>query len=95
MALNRSQTTTFGSTTVSVAWQVPIGDFNISCTGLTAGDASVAVQRSFDGGSTWYTIESFTADIQKRAFEPEPGVQWRFNCTWTSGAIVCRFSAIA
>ena len=39
---------------------------DISVTGFVAGDV-VQYQRSPDGGTTWYEVESYTDDVQKVA----------------------------
>ena len=63
--------------------------------------ATVEIQRSFDGGSTWYTLSkdstpnpaSYTDDINASIDEFEYGVLYRFNCTsYTSGTITYRLS---
>lgn len=65
--------------------------FNVSLSGF--GSATVALQRSFDNGSTWKTIESYTADTEKYGTEIETGVIYRLNCTaYTSGTITYRLS---
>lgn len=67
------------------------GQFNVSLSGF--GTATVAVQRSFDNGSTWVTVESFTEDTERFAVSPQSDVLWRFNCTsHSSGTIVYRMS---
>lgn len=67
------------------------GNFNISLSGF--GTATVALQRSFDDGSSWKTVEEFTADAEQYGFEPEAGVVYRFNCSaYTSGTIAYRLS---
>lgn len=68
-----------------------VGNFNVSLSGF--GVATVAVQRSFDGGSTWVSVESFTADTQKRGLEAENGIKYRMSCSaYTSGTIAYRIS---
>jgi hypothetical protein len=67
------------------------GRFNVSLSGVSGNE--VSVERSFDTGSTWTAVESFTADTELYAESPEVNVLWRFNCTsYTSGTIVYRFS---
>jgi len=67
------------------------GDFNISVAGF--GSAQVDLERSFDTGSTWKTVEAFSADADKRGYEPEEGILYRLNCTaHVSGTIVHRLS---
>jgi hypothetical protein len=67
------------------------GKFNVSVQGF--GTATVALQRSFDNGSTWNTVESYTAPTDKVGEEPEAGILYRLNCTaYTSGTIAYRLS---
>jgi len=67
------------------------GNFNVSLSGF--GTATVSLERSFDSGSTWKTVEEFTADTEKYGFEPEPKVIYRFNCSaYTSGTVAYRLS---
>ena len=64
--------------------------FNLSLSGF--GSATVDLERSFDGGSTWQALESFTADSEKVGTSHE-GASYRLNCTsYTSGTIVYRIS---
>ena len=66
-------------------------DFNLSLSGTFV--ATVAVQRSFDEGVTWKTVESYTDEIESIGFEPESGVNYRLNCTaYTSGTVTYRLS---
>lgn len=65
--------------------------FNLSLSGF--GTATVQLQRSFDQGSTWLVVESFTADAERRVDDPEAGVHYRLECTvYTSGTIAYRLS---
>lgn len=67
------------------------GCFNLSLSGF--GSATVDVERSFDSGSTWVTVESFTADAERIGKEPENRVMYRLNCSaYTSGTITYRIS---
>lgn len=67
------------------------GAFNVSLSGF--GSATVTVQRSFDSGSTWLTIESFEADVERKGCETEDKVLYRFNCSsYSSGTIAYRLS---
>jgi hypothetical protein len=85
-ALSGNMTGTGATSSVSLE-----GGFNLSLSGF--GTATVAAQRSFDGGSTWVTIDSFTSDTEQRAVESESGVLYRLNCTaYTSGTIAYRLS---
>ena len=51
--------------------------FNISISGIWEG--TVTAQRSFDGGSTWYDVATWTANTQEYGLEPERGVQYRIG----------------
>lgn len=67
------------------------GGFNLSLSGF--GSGTVSIERSFDNGSTWNTIESYTTDTEKRGCEPENGILYRLNCSdYSSGTIVYRIS---
>lgn len=67
------------------------GCFNLSLSGF--GSGTVVVQRSFDNGSTWVSVESFTADAERIGHEPENRVLYRLNCSaYTSGTINYRIS---
>lgn len=67
------------------------GPFNVSVSGF--GTATVALERSFDHGGTWLSVESYTSDTQKVGDDPEAGVQYRLNCSaYTSGTIAYRLS---
>lgn len=57
----------------------PNADFNISLSGF--GTATIALERSDDGGSTWHTVETFTGDFEGVVAEIANGVQYRLNCT--------------
>ena len=64
--------------------------FNLSLSGF--GTATVALQRSFDDGSTWATIEAFSADTEKLG-ESHESALYRLNATaYTSGTIAYRIS---
>jgi hypothetical protein len=67
--------------------------------------ATIEVDHSFDGGTTWY-VASFVGgggaqaifstpnqDVSIQAFEPENGELWRIRCSaYTSGTITYRMS---
>lgn len=74
------------------------GDFNFT---RGAGNGTLVVERSFDGGTTWYavsidllgTANSFTGACSLVLNEPEAGVLYRVNCTaYTGPAIPYRLS---
>jgi len=81
---------------------VLLGEFNVLISG---GIATVAVQRSFDGGTTWYTISQDSAGTPASyttsggvvfngvVEEREARVKHRLSCTaYTSGTVTYRIS---
>lgn len=69
------------------------GYFNISISGTWAG--TVTVQRSFDSGSTWFDVATWTDNTQEYGFEPERDVQYRAGIKtgdFESGTAVVRIS---
>lgn len=65
--------------------------FNCSVEFLGAG--TIALQRSFDDGTRWKTIATYTTNNESVEFEPEDGVKYRLYCSaFTSGPILCRLS---
>lgn len=82
--------------TVSAAGQateahVYTGYFNASVQFLGAG--TIALQRSFDGGTHWKTVASYTTDTETVIQEPEDGVSYRLYCSaYSAGQILCRLS---
>lgn len=77
----------------------PSNSFNLSLWGTFS--ATVAVERSFDAGANWLPVTyadspptalSCTAPTSFVWVEPEEGVQYRLNCTWTSGTVNYRIS---
>ena len=70
-----------------------IGYFNISISGSWVG--TVTAQRSFDLGSTWYDVSTWTANTQEYGFEPERRVYYRVGIKageYTSGTAILRLS---
>ena len=70
-----------------------LGYFNISISGTWAG--TVTVQRSFDSGSTWFDVATWTDNTQEYGFEPERGVYYRIGMKlggYSSGSPVLRLS---
>ena len=51
--------------------------FNISISGTWSG--TLTVQRSFDYGTNWFDVDSFTANTEEYGYEPEPGVVYRIG----------------
>ena len=71
-----------------------VGYFNISISG-DGWEGTVTAQRSFDGGSTWYDVASWTANTQEYGFEPERVVHYRVGvklAEFGSGSINVRLS---
>lgn len=69
------------------------GHFNLSISGLTAGSGTIQLQRSFDSGSNWKVVKSYTADIEETGIEPEIGLIYRLECTvFSSGTFLVRLS---
>ena len=70
-----------------------IGHFNISISGSWEG--TVTVQRSFDGGSVWYDVATWTENTQEYGFEPERSLWYRVGVKlgeYNSGTIEVRLS---
>lgn len=79
------------------------GAFNMEIRG---GVGTVQLEKSYDEGAAWavvskdvdgnaasYAITASPGAVNLMVEEPEPGVQYRFNCTaYTSGTISCRLS---
>jgi hypothetical protein len=90
-------TGSFTSSTTSPLWGL-YGWFNIAIWGTFS--ATTAVNKSYDGGSTWIpvtypqtsVIVSLTAPISVILFEPERGVLYQLSCTYTSGTQNYRMS---
>ena len=91
------QTGSFTSSTTSTAIQI-FGPMNLTFWGTFS--ASTQVQRSFDGGTTWINVSediagtpaAYTTAVSLVFNEPEPGVLYRLNCTYTSGTVNYRIS---
>jgi hypothetical protein len=70
-----------------------VGYFNISISG--SWEATVTVQRSFDTGSTWLDVATWTANTQEYGFEPERGVWYHAGVKageFSGGTVVIRIS---
>jgi len=67
------------------------GDFSFSISGTFVG--TVTVQRSFDAGSTFRDVDSFTAPIETAGYDGEPIVVYRAGIKtgdYTSGTASIR-----
>ena len=91
---------TFSTTGASPSIQIDRynGDFNMTLGG-SGWSATITLQRSYDrhyvesdADATWYDITDavFTAPVDKKGYEPEDKVYYRFYCTYTSGSIPYR-----
>ena len=70
-----------------------LGTFNFSLSGTWVG--TVTIQRSFDRGTTWQDVASYTSNIEDAGTEPEGGVLYRAGPKtggYTSGTMVVRLS---
>ncbi len=71
------------------------GRFNLTISGTWVG--SFVVERSFDGGSTWFACTNNFAAVAPTAngsevlIEPRPNTRYRINFTRTSGTLAFRF----
>lgn len=71
------------------------GQFNVSVGG-SGWTATVFLQRSFDNGSTWKDVKSWTAPAEEVAEQVEEGIMWRLGVKtggFGSGTITGRLSA--
>ncbi len=69
------------------------GYFNISISGSWT--ATVTVQRSFDSGSNWLDVETWTANTEEYGLESEKGIYYRVGVDtgdYTTGSVVLRLS---
>lgn len=65
-----------------------VGDMSLTISGTFV--ATITVQRSFDEGSTWLDVDTFTAATEEVGFEPA-GCHYRFGIkagAYTSGTAV-------
>lgn len=86
-----SQAEAFGSAVAGTSIALE-GPFNLSLSGTFV--ATVQLQRSFDAGSTWLVVKSYTAVAEEVGDAgDEKGVLHRLECTaYTSGTVVGRLS---
>jgi hypothetical protein len=71
----------------------PIDVFNVSITGTWV--ATVFLQRSFDGGTNWVDVESWTTNVEDQYSEAQAGVVYRLGIKtggFTSGTSVVALS---
>lgn len=81
------------------AARVFTGTFNVQLN--ISGTLTAALQRSFDGGTTFITVSqsadgtpaTYTGSVSLSLFEPEEGVYWRVAVTsFSSGSCIFRLS---
>ena len=66
-------------------------NMNLSLSGTWAG--TILLERSFDGGTNYFTVNSYTANTEARIPESEVGVLYRLTCSvYTSGTVTYRLS---
>lgn len=77
--------------TDAVSFTVGIFDLSISNTFT----ATVTLQRSFDGGTTWYDVQTFTQETEAVVDNADNTVKWRIGVAtgdFTSGTADVRLS---
>lgn len=99
--LSGSITGTASSTASNTSFIMMMGDFNVALSGTWSG-ATMQLQRSFDGGSTFLpcstnasgSAANYTANVSVLVNEPEPGVYYRWQPTvaLSSGTVNWRIS---
>lgn len=71
------------ATSASVAIR---GDFDVSLSGFVT--CEVELQRSFDGGSSWKKVKSYTTDTEDAGFSAVSQVLYRLKMvSWTDGTV--------
>jgi hypothetical protein len=84
---------TFTTDSIIVGSTQPRKGFNLSISGTWVG--TVTVQRSFDGGSTWLDVDSFTSNVETFGTDDEHDTLYRVGIKtgdYTSGTAVVRLS---
>ena len=69
-----------------------VGTYQIALSVRGTFVATVTLQRSFDGGSTWQDVESYTEPIEKSIVNTDQSLLWRLGVKsgdYTSGNVVC------
>lgn len=69
------------------------GPFNFSLSGTFVG--TITIQRSFDNGTTWRDVATYSSPIETAGDEPESGVLYQAGFktgAYTSGTAVVRLS---
>lgn len=93
MSLDTQTANLTAQNTYTSPLQVAKKSFNLSVSGTWAG--TLTLQRSFDGGTTWVDVETYTANTEKVGTDPEHKVFYRIGFKtgeYTSGTAVVRLS---
>ena len=101
-ALATTVTTTIATDAAAGTWTTAIlpslksqsGFLNVSIYGATW-EGTVRLQRSFDGGTTYYDVATWTANSQDALIDKETGVRYRIgmaNGDFTSGSVAVSLS---
>ncbi len=72
-----------------------IGHLTFSIVGSTGWVATVSVQRSFDNGASWVTVETYTEDFEKAIEDKTDDILYRIGVAtggYTSGVITVRLA---
>jgi len=87
----RSTVAALTSTAFTTAIQPEKHNLNLSVSGTWVG--IITLQRSFNNGSNWFNVESYTTNTEKVIEDPEDGVTYRVGFTvFTSGTANVRLS---
>ena len=81
------------TSSISASYKNAQSALNLSISGTWV--ATVTLQRSFDGGTTWVDVETFGSNYEARIWEPEDGVIYRIGVKtgdFTSGTVKVRLS---
>lgn len=93
MALNQQNVREKSVTAAGHATDAMVFSKYFNCSVEFLGAATIALQRSFDGGAHWKTVSSYTTNNESVEYDPEDGVQYRLYCSaFTAGIILCRLS---
>ena len=88
MALQGQFTANGTSASVALPTNTSNDNFTLSLVGVTGSSATITLNRSYDNGTTWGKVSSYTADAQDVGIEPDPGTLYQLVCTgYASGTI--------
>ena len=83
---DRTATGTFSGSGQSAAVGALANAIDISISGTFV--ATVTLQRSHDGGTTWNAVEAFTEATEKQVSTASSAFIYRLSCVYTSGSVV-------